>query len=454
MAGEKILIVDDDDDIREVLLDRLEAMGFDTAAAADGLQGLDAIRREAPDLVFLDLRMPELDGFGVLERVRQEGLEATVVVITAHGSVENAVRAMRLGAYDFVEKPFDAGRIEVVVDKALAQAALKRERAALREAVEEQTPAMIGEAPAMAEVIATARRAAASDATMLILGESGTGKEVLARAIHAWSPRKEGPFVAVNCSEVPDQLLESALFGHERGAFTGAVGQRKGKFELARGGTLLLDEIADLRPELQVKLLRVLQDGAFERVGGTKPIRADVRVLAATNRNLEEAMARGYLREDLYYRLNVVTLSLPPLRQRTEDIPALAERFLARYNSETKRHFEGISRAAMARLTAYDWPGNVRELGNAIERAVVLGTGGHIKPKDLPAHVVGGRAKRKEAPVLPFHEAVEEYRRTLILNALKKAGGNQSRAAELLGLQRTYLARLITNMGLRGEIGE
>jgi DNA-binding NtrC family response regulator len=390
----------------------------------------------------------------VLKQLREERLDPVVVMITAHGSVERAVEAMRLGAFDFVEKPFDTGRIEVVLDKALAATALRREHAALQEAIREQTPAFIGEAPLVVEVAATARRAAESDATVLVLGESGTGKEVLAQAIHAWSPRRNGPFVAVNCAGLPDQLLESTLFGHERGAFTGATEQKKGKFEIARGGTILLDEIAELKPELQAKLLRVLQDGLFERLGGTRPLQADVRVLAATNRNLEEALTQGEFREDLFYRLNVVSLTLPPLRQRAEDIPALAAHFLERYSREAKRHFKGISDDAMECLVAYSWPGNVRELANTIERAVVLGVGEWIEPEWLPAQVVSGKAATGEIRAdtgLPFHEAVDEYKRVLIRESLEKAGGNQSRAAEMLGLQRTYLARLLTNLGLREE---
>ncbi len=452
MSGEKVLIVDDDEDIRELLTDRLDAVGYETAVAVDGLEGLEAIRKETPDLVFLDIRMPNLDGFGVLEAVRKEGLETVVVVITAHGSVENAVQAMRLGAYDFVEKPFDSGRIEVVMEKALERASLKREHEAMQEVIREQTPDFIGEAPVMMDIAATAERAAASDATVLILGESGTGKEVLAQAIHTWSPRKEGPFVAVNCAALPDQLLESTLFGHERGAFTGAVNQKKGKFELARGGTILLDEIGEMKPELQVKLLRVLQDGVFERLGGTKSIRSNVRLLAATNRNLEEAMAEGHFREDLYYRLNVVTLTLPPLRQRAEDIPTLTTHFLERYSREAKRRFKGISEEAMACLMSHAWPGNIRELANAIERAVVLGLSDFIEAEDLPTHVVSlkrGKAEVKVDTGLPFHEAVDAFKRSMIMDCLKRTDGNQSRAAEELGLQRTYLARLITNLGLR-----
>lgn len=451
MAGEKILVVDDEEDIREVLADRLEAMGFDTIRASDGEMGLEMIRKEQPDLVFLDLRMPKLDGFGVLQKVQDEKLDVLIVVITAHGSLENAVEAMRLGAYDFVAKPFDVGRVEVVLTKALGEVTLRREHVVLQEAIKEHTPDMVGDAPVMKQVVETAKRAAQSHATVLILGESGTGKEVLAQAIHLWSARKNEPFVAVNCAALPDDLLESALFGHEKGSFTGAVAQKKGKFELARGGTILLDEIGELKLELQAKLLRVLQEGVFERLGGTKPLRADVRVLAATNRNLEEEMAAGNFREDLYFRLNVVALTMPPLRQRVEDIPVLAGYFLARYSGEAKRRYTGISEAAMSCLVDYAWPGNVRELANAIERAVVLGVGDEIDSEDLPGNVVSGGMGYSGGVEtdLPFHDAVEAYKRHLIQDAMKKVGGNQSRAAEQLGLQRTYLARLLKNLGLR-----
>lgn len=451
MAGEKILVVDDEVDIREVLSDRLEAMGFEVLRESDGEAGLEAIRKEQPDLVFLDLRMPRLDGFGVLRQVQKEKLNVLIVVITAHGSLENAVEAMRLGAYDFVPKPFDVGRVEVVLEKALGEVTLRREHEVLQETVKEHTPEMIGDAPVMAQVVETAKRAAQSHATVLILGESGTGKEVLAQAIHSWSDRKDEPFVAVNCAALPDDLLESALFGHEKGSFTGAVAQKKGKFELARGGTILLDEIGELKLELQAKLLRVLQEGVFERLGGTKPIRADVRILAATNRNLEEEMAQGNFREDLYFRLNVVAITMPPLRQRVEDIPKLAEYFLSRYSWDAKRHYKGISDGAMGCLVHYGWPGNVRELANAIERAVVLGVGDEIEAEDLPSNVVRGESAGigEIQTDLPFHDAVEAYKRHLIQDALQKSNGNQSRAAEQLGLQRTYLARLLKNLGLR-----
>jgi len=451
MARERILVVDDDEDIRDLLSDRLESMGYRVLVAEDGKEGLTAIRRQSPDLVFMDIQMPRMNGFDVLEKLKEEQLDTTVIVITAHGNVETAVKSMRLGAYDFIEKPFDTGRIEVVVEKALRQVHLQREHEVLQDVLSERDPTVIGESASMAAVFSTAERAAGSDATVLLLGESGTGKEVLARAIHEWSDRKSGPFVAVNCAALPDQLLESSLFGHEKGSFTGATALKKGKFEVARGGTILLDEIGDLKQELQAKLLRVLQDGEFERVGGTDPLQADVRILAATNRNLEEAMKEGTFREDLYYRLNVVSITLPPLRQRKDDVPLLAQHFVEQYGKDTKRTFNGISPEALASLTRYSWPGNIRELANTIERAVVLGPGPLIELDDLPDRVRSGEVSgAMPAPSdLPYHQAVEESKRAIIVNALNRTGGNQSKAAEFLGLQRTYLARLITNLGLR-----
>ena len=451
MAGERILVVDDEEDIRDVLGDRLEDMGYDVSRADDGEAGLAAIKSKGPDLVLLDVKMPKLTGFEVLQALQSDSAAPIVVIMTAHGSLENVVRAMRLGAYDFIAKPFDPERVEVVVQKALSQASLRLEHEALQESVREHTPEMIAEAPLMKDVISMSQRAAESDATVLILGESGTGKEVLAGAIHGWSERRNGPFVAVNCAALPDQLLESTLFGHEKGAFTGASQLKKGKFELARGGTILLDEIGELKPELQIKLLRVLQERTFERLGGNAEIKADVRLIAATNRNLQEAMQEGGFREDLFYRLNVVSFTLPPLRDRKEDIPRLAEHFLKQYSMAAKRRFDGIAEDAMTTLMAHPWPGNVRELANAIERAVVLGSGPLVESRDLPMSGSGSTPAgvRTQSLDQPYHEAVESFKKDLIQDTLTLTRGNQSQAAEKLGLQRTYLARLITNLGLR-----
>ena len=447
----RILIVDDDADIREMLTDRLEAGGFEVVTASDGAKGLQRIRREDLDLVLLDLQMPVMDGMGVLRGLQEERIDATVVVMSAYGTIALAVEAMKRGAFDFLPKPLEPDRIRLTVEKGVERQRMRRENAFLREAAG-VAPTLIGDSPRMREVLKVARRAAESTATVLLLGESGTGKEVLARTIHGWSERRERPYVAVNCVALSEHLLESELFGHERGAFTGAVGQKKGRFEVAREGTLLLDEVGAMRPDLQMKLLRVLQEGAFERVGGTEALQTDVRVIAATNRDLERAMADGTFLKDLYYRLNVVTISLPPLRERQEDLPALSRFFLQKYAHEAKREVVGISEEAMTCLTAYAWPGNVRELENAMERAVVLGVAEEIGPEDLPDQVVGmahvgGRDASPEG--VGFHASVQAFKRQFIRGALEKAGGNQSRAAEMLGLQRTYLARLIRTLEVR-----
>ncbi|MBI2962999.1 MAG: sigma-54-dependent Fis family transcriptional regulator [Deltaproteobacteria bacterium] len=442
----RILIVDDDPDIRTILADRLAARGHEIIEEADGLKAVETSARELPDLMLLDLDLPGTDGLVVLDRLRQEISSPTVVVITAFATIEKAVEAMRRGAFDFLPKPFQPGLVELTVHKALERNELREENRALRAAIPGGKP-LIGASSALRELLDNARKAADSKSTVLLLGESGTGKEVLARSLHAWSPRASRPFIAVNCVALSEELLESELFGHEKGAFTGAHQQKLGKFELANHGTIFLDEVGDIRESLQVKLLRVLQEHEFERVGGTKPIRTDIRVIAATNRNLEDAVRSGRFREDLYYRLNVVRLRLPPLRDRRDDIPLLVEHFLRKYCAETGKTIPAISADAMDLLRQHDWPGNVRELENAIERAVVLGGGPQIRASDLAVLPGASRAAPDlpalDTPVGEFHEAVERFKRELIERALLATSGNQTRAAEMLGLQRTYLSRLI-----------
>lgn len=444
----RILIVDDDVGIRRTLADRLRAGGNEVLEAVDGIEGLRLVREEDPDLVLLDVQMPRMDGMEVLRHLKEEGLEQTVVVITAHGSVDRAVEGMRAGAFDFVVKPFEAERLGLAVEKALARERLRRGYRALQEEADGSVPTLIGTTRALVDVARTARRAADSGATILILGKSGSGKEVLARNIHHWSPRRREPFVVANCVAMSPQLLESELFGHERGAFTGAERRRRGRFELARGGTIFLDEIGATRPEFQTKLLRVLQDGTYVRVGGEQELTADVRVVAATSRDLEAAVTAGDFIEDLYYRLNVVPIRMPELRQRKGDIPELVEFFIAKYAPDAKREVMGISQAAVDCLMAYDWPGCVRELENAIERAVVLGTASQIETDDLPQHVVAAAARNPDA-VGEYQAAVEAFKRQMVADALEKTGGNQTKAAEILGLQRTYLSKLMKNLGLR-----
>ena len=425
-----LLVVEDDPNIRQALVERFRARGFEIATAGTGQ---DAVKKAAGrpfDAVLLDLQLPEGDGFWVLQRLREEQIEATVIVITAFGTVDRAVKAMKEGAYDFLVKPFEPALVEETVRRALERTSLRR---AARARAEE--PAVLG----LAAASEVARKAAKSDATVLLLGESGTGKEVLARAVHAWSPRANGPFVAVNAAALAETLLESELFGHEKGAFTGAAGRKAGKFELAQGGTIFLDEIGDIPAPTQAKLLRVLQERAFERVGGTETLTVDVRVVAATNRDLKKAVADGAFREDLYYRLNVVSIPLMPLRERRADIRPLAEHFLAKLKPGAR-----LSAEAVAALERHDWPGNARELRNAVERAAALMEGVEIVPSDLPSEVLRGTA----LPAESFHAQVEAFRRRLIQETLARHGGNQTRAAQALGLQRTYLARLIRQMGL------
>jgi len=445
----RILIVDDDPDILELLSDRLQLMRFEVACAKDGQEALSLLRQEAPPLTLLDLQLPRLSGMDVLHAIRREGLETTVIVITALGTPERAVEAMRAGAYDFIPKPLDPGHLEVVINKALERESLRAENWRLHSELEAEARPIIGRSPAVQDLIRTAKQAAASNATVLLRGESGTGKEILARAIHRWSPRRDEPLVIVNCVALSEELLESELFGHEKGAFTGAHQRKRGKAELADGGTLFLDEVGDIRAPLQAKLLRLLQEHEFERVGGTRPIRVDARFIAATNANLEQAMKQGMFRQDLYYRLNVVSLCLPPLRARREDIDDLANHFVAKYCAELKRPPAAISPAAMTLLRGYDWPGNIRELENAIERAVVLSTAPEIEPRDLPIAQTPMEEDSEGAADSSYRLAVLNFKRELLRSALLKADGNQTRTAEALGLQRTYLSRLLRELGLR-----
>jgi two-component system, NtrC family, response regulator AtoC len=391
--------------------------------------------------------MPIKSGLQVLQELRQCGNETTVIMITAYGTIERAVQAMKHGAYDFITKPFDLDHISLVVEKALEREKLKRGLEHFAEEAGERYRLVGGESPKMREAVDTARKAAISKSTVLLLGESGTGKEVFARAIHNLSERKNEPFIAINCVGLSKDLLESELFGHERGAFTGAHQLKKGKMELAHGGTVFLDEVGDISVELQTKLLRFLQEREFERVGGTQSIHVDVRVIAATNRDLSTAIKQGRFREDLYYRLNVIPISLPPLRERKEDIPVLAKHFLRRFAAETKKNFAGITAEAEARLVAYAWPGNVRELANVIERAAVLGQGSEITLEDLSPRV----AYSEEEGVsdgLSYRAAVDAARANVIRRALTTTQGNRAAAARILGLHKTHLLNLMKSFGI------
>jgi DNA-binding NtrC family response regulator len=451
-AGARILIADDDAASRRLLDVRLRALGYETIMAADGEDALIALRQEPPALMLLDLQMPRMGGMEVLRALRRDAVDLRVIVITAHGSVEAAVEAMREGAYDFLPKPFDPHHLEIVVRKALEHRGLVQTNRLLRDTLDAHTSEILGESAAIRQAIEVARKAAASSSTILLLGESGTGKEVFAHTIHRWSGRHEMALVVVNCVALSEHLLESELFGHEKGAFTGAHQTKKGKFELAHGGTVFLDEIGDMPPGLQAKLLRVLQDRTFERVGGTKPIRADIRIIAATNRNLDQATKDGRFREDLFYRLNVVRITLPPLRDRMEDVPVLVRHLVTKYAAETKKVVRDVGADALARLQAHTWPGNVRELANVIERAVVLCAGDRIGSDDLALPTRGAPSAPSMNPGAcdgDFYAQVKAAKQTIIRAALDRVGGNQTKAAEILGLQRTHLVKLLRALEIR-----
>jgi len=445
MAGARVLVVDDDAASRRLLEVRLRAMECRVSTAKDGQEALAAIERETPALMLVDLQMPRMGGMELLRTLRRNGVDAPVIVITAHGSIDTAVEAMKEGAYDFLPKPFDPKHLEIVVRKALEREGLRRGVEVLTEEADKRYRLVTGKSTGMLEAVDTARKAAASKSTVLLLGESGTGKEIFARAIHSWSERKDQPFVAINCVGLSKELLESELFGHEKGAFTGADQLKKGKMELAHGGTVFLDEVGDISNELQTKLLRFLQEREFERVGGTRPISVDVRIIAATNRDLETAVKQERFREDLYHRLNVIPISLPPLRERREDILPLADYFLRRSAQEVKKQYDGIAAEARDRLLAYDWPGNARELANVIERAVVLGQGPAIALKDLPHRLVG-ESQMRVSDSLSYHDAMAAARRDLVMRTLAQTRGNRAAAARALGLHEKYLLRLIKTL--------
>jgi DNA-binding NtrC family response regulator len=445
ITGARVLIVDDDAASRRLLEVRLRPLECDVATATNGEQALTVIRKDAPDLVLLDLQMPKMGGIEVLRALRKDGINIPVIVITAHGSIETAVEAMREGAYDFITKPLDANHFDIVVRKLLEREGLKRELELFSEDADKRYRLVVGKSPKMNEAVETAKKAATSKATVLLLGESGTGKEIFARAIHNWSERSTQPFVAINCVGLSKELLESELFGHEKGSFTGADQLKKGKIELANGGTVFLDEVGDVSQELQTKLLRFLQEREFDRVGGVRPIHVDVRIVAATNRDLDAAVRENRFREDLYHRLNVVPIILPPLRERREDVPALAHHFLQRFAKEVKKNLSRINEEALGKLYAYDWPGNVRELANVIERAVVLGQGPEIASHDLPARIAAALPE-PQSDGISYRDAMDAYRRQLVVRALAQTHGNRAAAARALGLHEKYFLRLLKSL--------
>ncbi len=441
----RVLLADDEKNMRWVLSQALEAEGYEVAEAADGKEALSSIADQAPDLLILDHKMPAPDGMEVLRRIRAKGHRFPVIMLTAHGNVQTAVEAMKAGANEYLTKPFDLDELRLSIEKVLQMSALAAEVDRLREELDRDwdVDGIVAADPGMLEMLETVRKVAASEATVMLYGESGTGKELVARAIHRLSSRAGKPFISISAGALPETLLESELFGYEKGAFTGAVTAKPGRFEMANGGTLFLDEIGDISPAVQVKLLRVLQERTFERLGGTRSIEVDVRVISATNRDLQQLIADGTFREDLYYRLNVVPLTIPPLRKRSTEIPLLVAHFLEKFGAGKRT----IASAAMEALVTYQWPGNVRELENTIERVVILSHGEIIEADDLPAEVRAGVAvcdAGSRCFVLPDSGLdLEEVELDLVRQALDRAGGSVPQAAKLLGLTtRTLEARM------------
>lgn len=451
----RVVIADDDPGIGRILCDRLKEMGHEVDYVANGVEALRIA--DGADLMLLDLEMPGLDGFAVLENLQAVSGAPMVIVITAHGDMQKAVRAMRSGAYDFIAKPFDAATIQLVVKRALETRVLKTQVHSLRGELGHNHRWVRGSDPAMARIAETVERIAPSTATVLLLGETGTGKEVIARSIHMQSTRREQPFVAINCAVLKGDLLESELFGHEKGAFTGAVKMRAGRVEAARGGTLFLDEIGELAPNLQAKLLRLLEEREYERLGGDRTLRADIRLVAATNRDLPDAIRAGTFREDLYFRLKVICITIPPLRERQGDILPLAEWLLGQHAAESSCMPPRLLGEAREALQRYAWPGNVRELSNVMERCVLLASD-TVGLCDLPEELMEGNAATsaqvgtvEELFSMEYGHAVTAARRLIVLKALEQAGGHQTRAAERLGVTQPYLSRLIRQLGIRRE---
>ncbi|MEZ4400224.1 MAG: sigma-54 dependent transcriptional regulator [Kofleriaceae bacterium] len=440
----RILVVDDEVNARTALAELLSEEGYDVDTAADAFKALGKLDGFEPDVVVTDLKMPGMDGIELVKRLRDLEDPPVVIVMTAFGAVQSAVDAMRAGASEYLTKPINVDELLVSLGRVLEHQALQRETRQLRQRVRDRVAPsnIIGVSPVMQRVFEIIDQAAPSRATILITGESGTGKELVANAIHDRSPRSGGPFVKLHCAALAESLLESELFGHERGAFTGAVSRRDGRFQQAHGGTLFLDEIGEISPALQVKLLRFLQEHEFERVGGGQTIRVDVRIVAATNRDLTEEVARGRFREDLFYRLNVVSVHMPSLRERKTDIPALAKFFLDRYAADNGKTIDELSAETLALLTSHAWPGNVRELENAIERAVVMSQGPRIEPRHLPANVRPGAPSIPGMPAIPG-STLAQLERFAILETLRATGGSTSKAADMLGVSvRTIQYRL------------
>jgi two-component system nitrogen regulation response regulator NtrX len=446
-----ILIVDDEPGVRTALSGVLRDEGYTVEAVATGEACLERVTQASVDLIVLDVWLPGMDGLATLARLRERQVDAQVVLISGHGNIESAVRAIKMGAFDFVEKPLSLAKTVLVVRNALRQRRLEAENRALRARVD-RTPAMVGESYAMRRLREQVAMAAPTNGRVLIYGENGTGKELVARTVHAMSHRRNTAFVEVNCAAIPEELIESELFGHVRGAFTGAVSDRRGKFEVADGGTIFLDEIGDMSLKTQAKVLRVLQEQTMEAVGGTARIRVDARVLAATNKDLQTEIRHGHFREDLYFRLNVIPIFVPPLRERQEDVPLLADHFMAEFAREYGRRPKAFEPDAVAVLQEYSWPGNVRELRNVIERLVIMVPGDTIGAPDLgfldQTGLVRPTAPAPDGQRPTLHELRERFERDLILRTLAEQQGNMSRTAEVLGVERSNLYRKMRTFGI------
>ncbi len=456
-----ILIVEDEPKMLRLLELNLADEGYAIHSVSDAEQGLKMLGRHKIDLILSDVKLPGMSGLEFLQAAKRSDAAIPVVMMTAYGRVESAVEAMKAGASDYILKPFSIEEIKMIIRKELEVKRLQEENRSLREALGHryQFENIVGNSPAMQEVLATVERVAPTNSTVLLGGESGVGKDMIARAIHQHSRRAGGPFVKINCTAIPENLLESELFGYEKGAFTGATVAKPGKFELADQGTIFLDEIGDMPGSLQAKLLRVLQEREFERLGGTKTIKVDVRVVAATNQDLRAALEQGTFREDLYYRLNVVPISIPPLREHKEDIPYLADHFITRFAASSGKNIRGISPQAMKVLSDFHWPGNIRELENILERAVVMAAGEEIGSGDIHLDIAarpeGGSlsssASGSVQPILPPGSTLEQFEDEIIKEALRRAGGNKSQAARLLGLSRNALRYRLSKIGVADD---
>ena len=447
----RILVVDDEESHRIMLRAVLKDEGYEVVEAADGTEAVRAVEQEPFDLVLLDVRMKTMDGIEALNEIRKISPLIPILIMTAYASVKTAVEALKAGAFDYLTKPLDIEELKILIEKALELYHLREENLTLKERLGDRFDfsKIIGKSRKMRELFDTLSLVAPTDATILILGESGTGKELVANAIHHNSFRKSQPFIKVSCSALPETLLESELFGHERGAFTGAIARREGRFQLAHRGTIFLDEVGEMSQTTQMKLLRVLQEKEFEPLGSTQTLKVDVRVIAATHKDLTQEVKEGRFRDDLFYRLNVVPILLPPLREHKEDIPALAQHFFEVYRDKNQKGLKDISNKTMDLLSRYDWPGNIRELENCLERAVIMARGEVIAPADLPPHIQA-LSGREEGQALDFPSGIslEEVEKALILKTLEETGGNRSRAAEILGINRRTLLNKLKEYGM------